>query len=119
MKALLVENSKGKTNRSVIVLLPSGEVEPGIGDPANVALEFDSHSNDLRVWVILSDELLTFEIIKEIEISGQFLLKVLEYRNARIEYEGQKVELKDRLLNELVAPNCDALSFLDMGSIVL
>ena len=117
MKALLFENKDKKKDRSVIVLLPSGKIETGAGDPANVALELDGDT--VRVWVILADEIATFKPVKEVEVEGRFLIDALEYRNARAEYLGKVLEFKDRLQNLMLTPHCDAYFFLDTGSAVL
>lgn len=115
MKALLVEDTSGKENRPAIIFLPSGKLKPDHGDPANVIIE--AEGDNLRVWVLNKDELLDppFKTIREVEINGRLFLKALDYRNARIEYGRRKVEFKNKLLHESVAPGCDALTFLNRG----
>lgn len=119
MKALLVEEKSlySLNKRTVIVLLPSGELEPGVGDPANIAIAF--YEDNLRVWTPLAWELKQFKVVKEVEVNGQLLLKAVEYRNARIAYEQEKIEFKHCLINEMVDPHCDAFSFLELGSVAL
>ncbi len=118
MKALLCEyGDKRKNTHSVIVLLPSGKIEAGIGDLINVALELEGEK--IRVWIIRAAEIASFKTIKEVEVGGRFLLEVLEYRNARVEYELQSVQLKDRLMHLMLTKNSDAFTFLDVGSVVL
>ena len=117
MKALLFEHKDKRKNRSVMVLLPSGKLESGAGDPANIALELDG--NTIRVWIILADELSSLEQVKEVEVEGRFLVEALEYRNARAEYLQKELEFKDRLQNLMLTSRCDAYFFLDTGSVVL
>ncbi len=117
MKALLVEDASGK--RSAIVLLPSGYIDrDAVGDPANIIVEMDEQEN-FSVRPLLRDEWERLQIIKEVNVKGDLLIRAIQFRDAKIIYERAKVELKDRLLNEMVTPNCDALTFLDFGSIIL
>ena len=100
-----------------MVLLPSGKLETGIGDPANIALELDG--DNIRVWIMCIDEIASFRLVKEVEVSGRFLIEALEYRNARVAYEIKKLEFKNQLQNLMLTKNCDAYSFLEMGDVVL
>lgn len=119
MKALLVESKDLKkiNHRSAIILLPSGKVELGLGDPASIIIESDDDSHSVRI--LSANDFASFRVVKEVEISGRFLLAAIEYRNIRIDYERAKVEFKDKLLRLMITPNCDALSFLDIGSVIL
>lgn len=119
MKALLVEvKALYRLNkRTAIILLPSGKLELEAGDPASIIMEFDGE--DLSVRVLSASDFASFRVIKEINISSQLFIRALEYRNARIAYEREKVEFKDCLLHEIVDPNCDVLAFLDFGHIAL
>ncbi|MDP3792593.1 MAG: hypothetical protein Q8Q89_02585 [bacterium] len=115
MKALLLEDKSLCLNkRSAILLLPSRKLEPAVCDPANIIMELDGEN--LRVWVLSASEFASFRIVKEVDISSQLFLRALQYRNTRIVYEREKVEFKNCLMNEMVDSNCDALSFLDLGS---
>lgn len=117
MKALLVESKDEK--RQAIIFLPSGKIETGPGDPASIIVELDG--DNLRAFILTADEFALFKEkeAKAIDINSRLFLKALEYRNARIEYEREKVEFKDSLLREMVTPNCDAWTFLDLGPVVL
>ena len=116
MKALLAEDQRGEKNRYLIVLLPSGKTNPDAGDPANVAIELDG--DNLRAWIILAWEMDSLQLVKEVEIDGRLLLRALEYMHAKIEYGRQEVELKDFLFSTMIDPNCDAMSFLNLGPII-
>ena len=56
---------------------------------------------------------------KEVEITGRFLMDAIEYRNIRIECDRAKIDFKDRLQSLMLTPSCDALFFLDIGSVAL
>jgi hypothetical protein len=119
MKALLVESKDLKKNnyRSAIILLPSGKIELGLGDPASIIIESDGNSHGVRI--LSANDFASFRVVKEVEITGRFLVEAMKYRNLRIEYERAEVEFKEKLMNLMVTPKCDALAFLDMGSVVL
>ncbi|MDO8496147.1 MAG: hypothetical protein Q7S43_01695 [bacterium] len=119
MKALLVESKDlKKTNyRSAIILLPSGKVESGLRDPASIIIESDGDSHSVRI--LSANDFASFRVVKEVEITGRFLMDAIEYRNIRIECDRAKIDFKDRLQSLMVTPNCDALFFLDIGSVAL
>ena len=117
MKALLVESKDEK--RWAMIFLPSGKIEIDAGDPAGITVELDG--DNLRVFILTADELALFKVeeARAVDVGSRLFIKALEYRNIRVEYEREKLEFKVSLLNEMVTPNCDALTFLDTGSVVL
>ena len=115
MKALLFESEK--ENRQAIVLLPSGAIEMEAGEPANFIIEKDGLGYSIRL--LMAHDLAVLKMVRECEVSGSFFARALQFRVVRIAYERTKVEFKDLLLNEMITPNCDALTFLDFGSAVL
>lgn len=110
MKAVLAESKDKKKLRSVIIFLTSGKVGVKPGDPASIAVELER--DNIRVWEILPWEVDLFQVIKEIEVDGSLLLKVLDYRNAAVEHGYRQVELKNRLIDEMITPHCDTWTFL-------
>lgn len=99
-----------------MVLLPSGKLEPGAGDPANIALERDG---DTRAWIICADEMYLLNPVKEVEVEGSFLLDALEYRNARVAYELAALVFKVRLQNLMITPHYDLFTILDTDPVIL
>ena len=117
MKALLVEDPNRKAKHSAIILLPSGAIELVAGEPANVVIEKDEESYSIRF--LTAHDVAVLKVVKEVDVRGHFLVEALKYRNARAEHEKAEAGFRDKLLNEMITPNCDALTFLDMGSVVL
>ena len=99
--------------------MPSGYIDrDAVGDPANIIVVIDDKDN-ISVRLLLTGEWNKLEIIKEVDIKGDFLIRALQFRNARIIYEQARVEFKERFSREMVTPDCDAFTFLDLGSVVL
>jgi len=72
MKALLVESKdlKKRNYCSAIILLPSGKIELGLGDPASIIIELDD--DNLSVRILSAYDFASFRVVKEVEITGRF-----------------------------------------------
>jgi hypothetical protein len=111
VKAFLAE-SKDQT-RHVILLLPTGKMKTEKGDPANLVIELNDDS--LRVFILTESELIFFNLGQEVEIANDIYFEAMGCLNSRIELERKRIELVNRLSDEIVAPSQDAWSYLMSG----
>ena len=115
MKALLIEDSRLKKNFSALVLSENGKINQESSPFISISLG----RNDF-VFVELSyDQLCSFEKILEFDIDEDLVLKILDTCVAKVRYNKLDLALRIALQNKIIKPNCDLMSYLEFGSVLL